>query len=105
MAETGHFATLWKRMAVKLGLSVEFLPGDWRRGVDPASVEARLSADDTHRIKAVCRVHNETATGVTSHVEARRRAIDSTGHTESFLVDTLSSLGHGEERGRERVGR
>src|SRR3546814_9454447 len=79
-------------MAVKLGLSVEFLPGDWRLGVDPASVEARLSADDTHRIKAVCMVHNETATGFTSHVEAVRQAIDRSGHPALFMVDTISSL-------------
>src|SRR5262245_8898600 len=54
MAETGHFASLWKRLAERLGLAVEFLPGDWRHGVSPGEVEARLNADKGHAIKAVC---------------------------------------------------
>ena len=93
MAETGHFAALWKSMAVKLGLRVEFLAGDWRRGADPVQIEARLARDTGHQIKAVCIVHNETATGVTSHVEAVRQAIDRSGHPALFMVDTISSLG------------
>lgn len=93
MAETGHFATLWKKMAIKLGLQVEFLPGDWRHGIDPAQVQARLAADPQHQIKAVCAVHNETATGVTSNIAALRKAIDSSGHPALFMVDTISSLG------------
>lgn len=91
--ETGHFATLWQDMAMSLGLEVDMVPGDWRHGVDPDDVEARLSADTNHEIKAVCVVHNETATGVTSRVEAIREAIDATGHPALFLVDTISSLG------------
>jgi alanine-glyoxylate transaminase/serine-glyoxylate transaminase/serine-pyruvate transaminase len=92
MAETGHFASLWKKLAEKLGLAVEFLPGDWRHGVDPAQVEARLALDKEHRIKAVCVVHNETSTGVTSRVKAIRQAIDRSGHPALYMVDTISSL-------------
>ncbi|GAB2904867.1 aminotransferase class V-fold PLP-dependent enzyme [Paralcaligenes sp. KSB-10] len=93
MAETGHFAAQWKKMALKLGLQVEFLPGDWRRGADPAEIEARLVRDVNRDIKAVCIVHNETATGVVSPVDSVRRAIDRSGHPALFMVDTISSLG------------
>lgn len=93
MYETGHFATLWKKMADKLGLNAEFLGGDWRRGADAAAIEARLAADPQHGIKAVCVVHNETSTGVTSDIAAVRRAIDRAGHPALLLVDTISSLG------------
>ncbi|HYL34556.1 MAG TPA: aminotransferase class V-fold PLP-dependent enzyme [Bryobacteraceae bacterium] len=92
MFETGHFASLWRDMAVKLGLEVEFLPGDWRHGVDPGALEAALSEDRTHAIKAVAVVHNETSTGVTSRVEAIRRAMDRAGHPALLLADTISSL-------------
>jgi len=92
MAETGHFATLWRRLAERLSLEVDFLPGDWRRGVDPAAIEARLAEDSNHEIKAVCIVHNETSTGVTSRVGAVRQAIDRAGHPALFMVDTISSL-------------
>ena len=92
MAETGHFAALWKKMAVKLGLKVEFLPGDWRRGADAATIEARLTSDKEQAIKAVCIVHNETATGVTSNIPAVRHAIDRADHPALFMVDTISSL-------------
>ncbi|MBI2314306.1 MAG: aminotransferase class V-fold PLP-dependent enzyme [Betaproteobacteria bacterium] len=92
MFETGHFATLWQKMAAKLGLAAEFVPGDWRHGVDPAQVEARLAEDREHRIKAVCVVHNETSTGVTSRIGAIRRAIDNARHPALFMVDTISSL-------------
>ncbi|AEC20114.1 serine-glyoxylate aminotransferase [Pusillimonas sp. T7-7] len=93
MAETGHFATLWKKMATELGLRVEFLPGDWRRGVDPLAIEARLKSDPNNEIKAVCIVHNETATGVTSDVKGVRTAIDQVKHPALLMVDTISSLG------------
>lgn len=93
MVETGHFATLWKKMATKLGLKVEFLEGDWRHGIDAAQIEARLKADKEHQIKAVCAVHNETATGVTSNIAALRKAINSAGHPALLMVDTISSLG------------
>ncbi len=92
MFETGHFATLWKNMAVRLGLSVDFVPGDWRRGVDPGQVEARLQEDRTHAIKAVAVVHNETSTGVTSRVAEVRKRMDRVGHPALLLVDTISSL-------------
>src|SRR6267143_1053131 len=92
MAETGHFASLWHKMAKKLGLSVELVPTDWRRGVDPAAVEAKLREDREHRIKAVCVVHNETSTGVTSRIGAIRKAIDAAGHPALYMVDTISSL-------------
>lgn len=91
--ETGHFATLWQEMAGRLGLEVDVVPGDWRHGVDPATVEERLAADTGHRIKAVCVVHNETSTGVTSRIPEIRAAIDAAGHPALLLVDTISSLG------------
>ena len=93
MFETGHFATLWQDIANELGLDVEFVAGDWRHGVDPAEVEARLSADRNHEIKAVMVVHNETSTGVTSRIGEIRKAIDSAGHQALFMVDVISSLG------------
>src|SRR5438132_13530638 len=92
MFETGHFATLWREMAGKLGLEVDFVPGDWRHGVDPDVVEAKLTDDRDRRIKAVMVVHNETATGVTSRVPAVRKAMDRTGHPALLMVDTISSL-------------
>ena len=92
MVETGHFATLWKGIAIRLGLDPLFLPGDWRRGVDAAQVEARLADDDAHAIKAVCVVHNETSTGVTSAIAAVRRALDGARHPALLMVDTISSL-------------
>jgi len=93
MAETGHFATLWKEIAERLGLQVEWIPGDWRRGVDPQVVESTLAADRAHAIKAVCVVHNETSTGVTSRIPLVRQAIDQARHPALFVVDTISSLG------------
>jgi alanine-glyoxylate transaminase / serine-glyoxylate transaminase / serine-pyruvate transaminase len=93
MFETGHFATLWRNMAVRLGLEVDFVPGDWRHGADPAVVEAKLAEDKNHRIKSVNVVHNETSTGVTSRIAEIRKAIDHTGHPALFMVDTISSLG------------
>jgi alanine-glyoxylate transaminase/serine-glyoxylate transaminase/serine-pyruvate transaminase len=92
MYETGHFATLWQKMAVKLGLQPEFIPGDWRTGADPAAIEKRLRADAEQRIKAVCVVHNETSTGVTSRIGEVRKAIDAARHPALFMVDTISSL-------------
>jgi len=92
MFETGHFAALWRAMAEKLGLVVEFVPGDWRSGVDPAVVEAKLAEDREHAFKAVMAVHNETSTGVTSRIPAIRQAIDRAGHPALFMVDTISSL-------------
>ncbi|HEX6450237.1 MAG TPA: aminotransferase class V-fold PLP-dependent enzyme [Trebonia sp.] len=91
--ETGHFATLWRKMASGLGLDVDFVPGDWRHGADPQIVQERLAADTSRSIKAVCVVHNETSTGVTSRVADIRRAIDAAGHPALLLVDTISSLG------------
>ena len=92
MYETGHFATLWRRLAERLDLEVDFVPGNWRRGVDPEAVEARLREDREHLIKAVCMVHNETSTGVTTCVPAVRAAIDRADHPALFFVDTISSL-------------
>ena len=92
MFETGHFASLWYQMASRLGLEIEFVPGDWRHGVDPAIVEEKLTADRAHRLKAVCVVHNETSTGVTSRIAEIRAAIDRTRHPALFMVDTISSL-------------
>ena len=92
MFETGHFASLWRQMAARLGLEVEFVPGDWRHGADPALVEEKLTADREHRLKAVCVVHNETSTGVASRIAEIREAIDRARHPALFMVDTISSL-------------
>ena len=92
MAETGQFATLWRRLAGRLGLEVEFLPGDWRRGADAQAIEARLAADRSHSICAVCVVHNETSTGAVTQVPAVRAAIDRARHPALLMVDTISSL-------------
>ena len=92
MCETGHFATLWHSMADKLGLAPEFIKGDWRHGTDPALIEAHLTADKKHAIKAVCVVHNETSTGVTSRISEVRKAIDRARHPALLMVDTVSSL-------------
>jgi alanine-glyoxylate transaminase/serine-glyoxylate transaminase/serine-pyruvate transaminase len=93
MYETGHFASLWKAMATRLGLEVEFISSDWRHGVDAADVEARLADDAGQKIKAVMVVHNETSTGVTSRVDEVGAAIRRSGHQALLLVDTISSLG------------
>jgi alanine-glyoxylate transaminase/serine-glyoxylate transaminase/serine-pyruvate transaminase len=93
MCETGHFATLWREIARRLGLEVEFLPGDWRHGADPAAIEARLAEDRGHEIKAVCVVHNETSTGVASRIPLVRAALDAARHPALLMVDTISSLG------------
>lgn len=93
MVETGQFATLWKKMADKLGVRVEFIAGDWRHGVDPMAVEARLAQDKGHEIRAVCVVHNETSTGSTSRIHEVRKAIDRAGHPALLMVDTVSGLG------------
>lgn len=92
MFETGHFATLWKQKAVRLGLEVDFVPGDWRHGVSPEVVADKLAADKSHQIKSVMVVHNETSTGVTSRIADIRNAIDASGHPALFMVDTISSL-------------
>ena len=98
MVETGHFATLWRQMAGRWGLEVDFIPGDWRHGVDPAAIEAKLAEDRSRAIKAVMVVHNETSTGVTSRIAEIRKAIDAAGHPALLLVDTISSLGSADYR-------
>ncbi len=109
MYETGHFASLWKKMAERLGLQPEFialpgidaetgLPNSWRRGVQADLIGARLRDDRAHRIKAVCVVHNETSTGVTSDIATVRRAIDAAGHPALLLVDTISGLASADYR-------
>ena len=92
MYETGQFASLWQNLAQRLGIRPEFIAGDWRRGADPAAIEARLVADKAHAIKAVCVVHNETSTGSTSRIAEVRKAIDRARHPALFIVDTISSL-------------
>ncbi len=91
--ETGQFATLWRNLAVRHGLEVDFVAGDWRHGVDPDVVEARLTADKAHAIKAVMVVQNETSTGVASRVAAIRQAIDRARHPALYFIDAISSLG------------
>lgn len=93
MVETGWFAALWRDIASKMGLEVDFIPGDWRHGVDAQAVAERLAADGDKAIKAVAVVHNETSTGVTSDIAAVRKAIDGAGHPALLLVDVISSLG------------
>jgi alanine-glyoxylate transaminase/serine-glyoxylate transaminase/serine-pyruvate transaminase len=92
MYETGHFATLWKNIAVKLGLEPQFIGSDWRSGADANAIEARLREDKGHAIKAVCVVHNETSTGATSRIDEVRKAIDAAKHPALLMVDTISSL-------------
>jgi alanine-glyoxylate transaminase/serine-glyoxylate transaminase/serine-pyruvate transaminase len=92
MFETGYFAALWRNVAVKLGLEADFVPGDWRHGVDPTVVEQKLAADRDRKIKAVAVVHNETSTGATSRVHDIRKAIDRANHPALLMVDTISSL-------------
>jgi len=101
MVETGHFATLWQKMAKRFGLDVEFMPSDWRHGADPEAIGARLAQDKAHTIKAVMVVHNETSTGVTSRIAEIRKAIDAAKHPALFLVDTISSLGSAEYKHEE----
>ena len=93
MAETGWFSTLWEKMAKRLGIQAEVIPGDWRSGVQAEAIGARLRDDKAGAIKAVAVVHNETSTGVASNVSAVRRALDAAGHPALLLVDTISSLG------------
>jgi alanine-glyoxylate transaminase / serine-glyoxylate transaminase / serine-pyruvate transaminase len=93
MYETGHFASLWKAMATKIGLQPEFIESDWRAGADPKKIEARLRDDKAREIKAVCVVHNETSTGCVTLIPEVRRAIDAAGHPALLMVDTISSLG------------
>ena len=93
MVETGHFASLWKTMATKIGLAPEFIASDWRSGADPQKIEVRLKEDKAHEIKAVCVVHNETSTGCITLINEVRKAIDASGHPALLMVDTISSLG------------
>jgi alanine-glyoxylate transaminase/serine-glyoxylate transaminase/serine-pyruvate transaminase len=93
MFETGHFATLWRDMAARFGLEVDLIPGDWRHGADVEALKTRLAADEAQTIKAVCVVHNETSTGVVSHVPRIRQALDEACHPALLMVDTISSLG------------
>jgi alanine-glyoxylate transaminase / serine-glyoxylate transaminase / serine-pyruvate transaminase len=92
MSETGHFATLWVKMAKRLGLDVDLIPGDWRHGADAEQIQQRLAADTGHAIKAVCVVHNETSTGVTTRIPLVRKALDGVRHPALLMVDTISSL-------------
>lgn len=91
--ETGHFSSLWKAMAEKWGLKPTMIQGDWRTGADPGKIRAALAEDTAHRFKAVCVVHNETSTGVTSRIPEIRRSIDAADHPALLMVDTISSLG------------
>jgi len=90
--ETGHFSSLWRGIAEKFGIKVDYVPGNWRRGASAAELESRLIADRSHAIKAVMAVHNETSTGVTSRIPELRRAMDAAKHPALLLVDTISSL-------------
>ncbi len=92
MYETGQFALLWRGVAERLGLKVEWIEGDWRHGVNPAAIADHLAADTGNRIRAVAVVHNETSTGVASNIAGVRGAINDVGHPALLMVDTISSL-------------
>ena len=91
--ETGHFSQVWRRIAERLGLNVEYVPGNWRRGASEADLESRLAADEQHTFKAVVVVHNETSTGVTSRIGAVRAVMNRVAHPALLIVDAVSSLG------------
>ena len=93
MFETGHFSTLWKTMAEKLGFTVDYISGDWRSGVDAEKIADVIKKDKDHNIKAICMVHNETSTGVTSKIPSIIKIIKSLMHPAIIMVDTISSLG------------
>ena len=92
MVETGHFASLWNKMALRLGIRTEFLETDWRRGVVPEKLLDRLQKDTKNEIKAVCVVHNETSTGCASRIEEVRKVLNSANHNALLMVDTISGL-------------
>lgn len=92
MFETGQFSVLWQELAARLGLDVDFIAGDWRHGADASKLAERLADDQAHNIKAVCMVHNDTSTGITSNVVAVRKTLDDVGHPALLMVDTISSL-------------
>lgn len=98
MVETGQFATLWKKMAERIGLKPEFISTDWRHGTDPKAIEARLREDKGKEIKAVCVLHNETSTGALAPIAEVRKAIDAAGHPALLMVDTISSLASADYR-------
>src|SRR3569832_1951415 len=98
MVETGQFATLWKKMAEKLGVKPEFISTDWRQGIDPKTIEAKLREDKAKEIKAVCVLHNETSTGALTPIAEIRKAIDAAGHPALLMVDTISSLASADYR-------
>jgi alanine-glyoxylate transaminase / serine-glyoxylate transaminase / serine-pyruvate transaminase len=93
MFETGHFSRLWRQVAERLGVQVDYLPGTWRTGAVVEEIEARLSEDKTHHYKAVMVVHNETSTGTTSKIPKIRQAMNRVGHPALLMVDAVSSLG------------
>ncbi|HXX25830.1 MAG TPA: aminotransferase class V-fold PLP-dependent enzyme [Pseudolabrys sp.] len=98
MIETGQFASLWKKMAEKVGLKPEFITTDWRHGADPKAIEAKLREDKNKEIKAVCVLHNETSTGALTPIAEIRKAIDAAKHPALFFVDTISSLASADYR-------
>jgi len=91
--ETGQFSESWRQIAKRLGLDVDYVPGDWRRGASPADLEERLRADTKHGYKAIVVVHNETSTGTTSRIAALRGVMNDLGHPALLIVDAISSLG------------
>ena len=96
MVETGHFASLWVKLAKRLGINAELIETNWRRGADPEKIKERLLSDKAGEIKAVCIVHNETSTGAMSDVYKVRKCIDDIGHNALLMVDTISSLASSE---------
>jgi alanine-glyoxylate transaminase/serine-glyoxylate transaminase/serine-pyruvate transaminase len=98
MVESGQFATLWKKMAERIGLNPVFIHTDWRQGIDPKAIEAKLREDKAKEIKAVCVLHNETSTGALTPIAEIRKAIDAANHPALLMVDTISSLASADYR-------
>ena len=91
--ETGQFSHIWQQIGGRLGLNLDYVPGNWRRGASAAELEERLGADARHAVKAVVAVHNETSTGVVSRISELRRVMNRLKHPALLLVDAISSLG------------
>jgi alanine-glyoxylate transaminase / serine-glyoxylate transaminase / serine-pyruvate transaminase len=96
--ETGQFSNIWRQIGERLGLEIDYVPGNWRRGASSLELEARLSSESRHAVKAVVVVHNETSTGVTSRIPELRRVMNRLRHSALLLVDAISSLGSIEYR-------
>jgi len=89
----GYFSSAWAALSRKFGIAVELMDVDMRTGVTMEALSARLKADTSHNIKALCVVHNETSTSVVLPIQQIRAVLDDAGHPALLLTDTISSLG------------